>query len=167
MVKPFLYGSKLSLKYCLATNHWSSWFFGFRAIMSPLFGEPFCKSTSLTLIDFRLCVLVTINLPSSISSFVTGRISAICVLRYCLNINFRISLLIGCVVFASLKVQIRVNELSFGQVIALLFRFFSQGIALRLLHITPKRFTKFIGLAGRSVNYLVCDDAQFFVNAIT
>jgi predicted tellurium resistance membrane protein TerC len=59
------------------------------------------------------------------------------------------------------------SNLLIGQGIALLFRFFSQGIALRLLHITPKRFTKFIGLAWRAVNYLVGNDAKFFVNAFT
>jgi hypothetical protein len=59
------------------------------------------------------------------------------------------------------------SNLLIGQGIALLFRSFGQVIALRLLHITPKRLTKFLGLAWRAVNYLVCDDAQLFVNAFT
>ena len=45
-----LANSKLSLKCCSEISHFSEWFSGFRATLSPFFGDPFFISSSLTII---------------------------------------------------------------------------------------------------------------------
>jgi hypothetical protein len=42
-------GSKLSAKYSALTSHWSAWFLGLRAIMSPILGDP-CRRSSAEIV---------------------------------------------------------------------------------------------------------------------
>jgi hypothetical protein len=54
-----------------------------------------------------------------------------------------------------------------GLLVKVSLYFLGRSVKLWLYRIAPKRFTKFIGFAGRCINYLVGNDAQLFVYAFT